>query len=147
MGGAREYPELSEDELLSAANDIFLEYDRRESEEWGIPLAAKFGSAISACRRRFGHAWYWAPIDDSDRALVTLVLHTTSERNTTFETALRTSFLKAGAFDAQGIVTVPVSRAIRMLGKLHQDQMRAVEAVVCRWLGLPYVPWAERELL
>lgn len=27
-----EYPEVSEDELLSAANDIFLEYDRRESE-------------------------------------------------------------------------------------------------------------------
>lgn len=28
-----EYPEVSEDELLSAANDIFLEYDRRETEE------------------------------------------------------------------------------------------------------------------
>ena len=27
-----EYPEVSEDELLSAADDIFLEYDRRESE-------------------------------------------------------------------------------------------------------------------
>jgi mRNA interferase MazF len=79
------------------------------------------------------------PIGDSDRALVTLVPHTTSARNTTFETAFRTSFLKAGAFDAQGIVTVPVSRAIRLLGKLNQDQMRAVEAVVCHWLGLPYV--------
>jgi hypothetical protein len=28
-----EYPEASEDELLSAANDIFLDYDRRESGE------------------------------------------------------------------------------------------------------------------
>jgi hypothetical protein len=28
-----EYPEVPEDELLSAANDIFLDYDRRESEE------------------------------------------------------------------------------------------------------------------
>ena len=80
------------------------------------------------------------PIGDSDRALVTLVPHTTSVRDTTFETALPTPFLKAGAFDAQGIVTVPVSRAIRLLGRLNQDQMRSVEGVVCRWLGLPCVP-------
>ena len=77
------------------------------------------------------------PIGDSDRALVTLVPHTTSVRDTTFEAPVPTSFLKTGAFDAQGIVTVPVSRAIRLLGKLNQDQMRSVEVVVCRWLGLP----------
>ena len=28
-----EYSAVSEDELLSAANDIFLDYDQRESEE------------------------------------------------------------------------------------------------------------------
>lgn len=77
------------------------------------------------------------PLDDSDRALVTLVPHTTSVRASSFETAILTSFLKPGAFDAQGLVTVPVSRAIRLLGTLKQDQMHSVEAAVCRWLGLP----------
>ena len=28
-----EYPKLSEDELLSAADEVFLEYDRREVDE------------------------------------------------------------------------------------------------------------------
>ena len=28
-----EYPQLAEDELLSAADEVFLEYDRREVEE------------------------------------------------------------------------------------------------------------------
>ena len=28
-----EYPQLSEDELLSAADEVFLEYDRREVKE------------------------------------------------------------------------------------------------------------------
>ena len=77
------------------------------------------------------------PIGDADRALVTLVPHTTSVRDTVFETAVPTSFLKPGAFDAQGLVTVPVNRAIRLLGKLNHDQMQAVEGAVCRWLGLP----------
>ena len=77
------------------------------------------------------------PIDDSDRALFTMVPHTTSTRDTAFEAAVPTSFLKPGAFDAQGIVTVPVNRAIRSLGKLNPDQMRGVEFAVCRWLGLP----------
>ncbi|HET8760435.1 MAG TPA: type II toxin-antitoxin system PemK/MazF family toxin [Nitrospiria bacterium] len=78
-----------------------------------------------------------ATIDDSDRALLTMVPHTTSVRGTAFEVAVPTSFLKPGAFDAQGLVTVPVSRAIRLLGKLNPDQMRGVELAVCHWLGLP----------
>ena len=77
------------------------------------------------------------PVGDSDRALVTLVPHTTSARDTSFESVVPTPFLKPGAFDAQGLVTVPVNRAIRLLGKLNHDQMRAVEVAVCRWLGLP----------
>jgi mRNA interferase MazF len=80
-----------------------------------------------------------APIGDSDRALVTLVPHTTSTRNTSFESAVPTPFLKPGAFDAQGLVTVPVNRAIRLLGKLSHDQLRSVELAVCRWLELPCV--------
>jgi mRNA interferase MazF len=76
-------------------------------------------------------------IGDSDRALVALVPHTTSARGTAFEAAVTTPFLKSGVFDAQGIVTVPVNRAIRLLGKLNSDQMRIVETSLCDWLGLP----------
>lgn len=79
-----------------------------------------------------------SPIDDNDRALVTLVPHTTSTRGTRFEATVATHYLKSGAFDAQGLVTVPVNRAIRTLGRLTDEQMRIVEAAVCRWLELPY---------
>jgi mRNA interferase MazF len=76
-------------------------------------------------------------IGDSDRALVTLVPHTTSTRGTDFEAAVNPSFLKAGAFDAQGLVTIVARHAIRHLGTLAPEQMRAVEQAVCRWLELP----------
>jgi mRNA interferase MazF len=76
-------------------------------------------------------------IGDTDRALVTLVPHTTSTRQTDFEAVVSTAFLKSGAFDAQGLVTVPVSRAIRLLGALNQGDMRLVEKALCRWLQLP----------
>jgi mRNA interferase MazF len=76
-------------------------------------------------------------IGDTDRAIVTLVPHTTSTRNTTFEAVISSNFLKSGAFDAQGIVTVPVNRAIRALGALSVEQLRVVELAVCRWLELP----------
>ncbi len=78
-----------------------------------------------------------ARVGDTDRALVTLVPHTTSTRATAFEAAVKTHFLKQGAFDAQGLVTVPVSRAIRLLGSLDESQMRPVEQAICRWLALP----------
>ena len=78
-----------------------------------------------------------ARISDADRALLTLVPHTTSTRTTTFEAAVKTHFLKLGAFDTQGIVTVPVSRAIRLLGSLRVEEMRSVEQALCRWLELP----------
>jgi mRNA interferase MazF len=47
------------------------------------------------------------PIEPVDRVLVTLVPHATSVQNTRFEVAARSSFLKAGVFDAQQILTVP----------------------------------------
>lgn len=76
-------------------------------------------------------------ISDIDRALVTLVPHTTSTRATSFEASVPTPFLRAGAFDVQGLATVPVTRAIRLLGKLNQEQLRSVEVALCRWLDLP----------
>lgn len=55
------------------------------------------------------------PAADVDRALVTMVPHTTSLRGSRFEVATATPFLKAGGFDAQGLVTVPHLRLVRSL--------------------------------
>lgn len=76
------------------------------------------------------------PAGDADRALVALVPHTTSRRGTQFECPLETRFLKAGTFDAQGILTVPEAKLLRRLGTLRPEQMAAVEEVMKRWLGL-----------
>jgi mRNA interferase MazF len=76
------------------------------------------------------------PLEESDRSLVTLVPHTTSLRQSRFEVAASPRFLRPGAFDAQGIVTVPKVRLMNRLGALSAEQMRAVEKGVCLWLGL-----------
>jgi mRNA interferase MazF len=76
------------------------------------------------------------PAGDADRALVTMVPHTTSLRGSRFEVELRVSFLKPGGFDAQGLVTVPFPRLVRSIGQLRAPEMTRVEEVVCRWLGI-----------
>ena len=80
------------------------------------------------------------PARDEDRSLVTLVPHTTSVRGSRFECKVPVPFLRAGAFDAQNIVTVPIPRLLRCLGSLKQQQIAQVEEVVCRWLGLREAP-------
>ena len=74
---------------------------------------------------------------DQDRALITLVPHTTSMRKSSYEAVVAVPFLKSGAFDAQGLVTVPPVRLIRRLGRLNVGQLAQVEVAVCSWLGLP----------
>jgi mRNA interferase MazF len=76
------------------------------------------------------------PIADTDRALHTLVPHTTALRGTRFEVEIRVPFLRPGGFDAQGIVTVPTAKLIRRLGRLRLGQMSPVQDRVQRWLGL-----------
>jgi mRNA interferase MazF len=73
---------------------------------------------------------------DLDRALVTMVPHTTSVRGSKFEVAVHARFLKAGAFDAQGLVTVPHAWLVRPIGTLAAIQLQQVEAAVRAWLGL-----------
>lgn len=46
------------------------------------------------------------PYSDTERALVTLVPHTTSRRESRFEVPVTVRYLRSGAFDAQGVVTV-----------------------------------------
>jgi mRNA interferase MazF len=71
-----------------------------------------------------------------DRVLVTLVPHTTSIQGTRFEVVIAKPFLKPGAFDAQGLVTVATARLLRKLGDLQQAEMALIEEAVKRWLGL-----------
>lgn len=75
------------------------------------------------------------PIDGDERALTTLVPHTTSVRRTRFETTSHVRWLKEGAFDAQGIGTYPTVKLIKRLGTLPTDQLNAVEQCVLNWLG------------
>lgn len=75
------------------------------------------------------------PFADTDRAVVTVVFHSTALRGSQFEIAFRVPFLKDGAFIAQSIATYPTTRAIRRLGALTSEQITTVEAAVFRWLG------------
>ena len=74
--------------------------------------------------------------DSQDRALVTLVPHTTSVRATRFEVSVPKRFLKTGVFDPQGLVTVAPPRLLRKLGQLQLAEMALVEEGLKRWLGL-----------
>jgi mRNA interferase MazF len=76
------------------------------------------------------------PAGLQDRALATLVPHTTSTRGSQFEVSVKARFLKPGAFDAQNLVTIPHAKLIRKLGVLRSDQFALVEDAVRWWLGL-----------
>jgi len=73
---------------------------------------------------------------DQDRALATLVPHTTSARNSRFEVKVKVSFLREGVFDAQSLVTIPHAKLVRKLGNLQAAQLVEVERAVAQWLGL-----------
>ena len=76
------------------------------------------------------------PLEGSDRSLVTVVPHTTALRQSRFEVTVPAKFLRPGAFDTQGIVSVPTVRLMNRLGTLTLDQIRSVEKGVCAWLGI-----------
>ena len=56
------------------------------------------------------------PAADTDRALATLVPHTTSVRGSRFEAVVSVPFLKSGAFDAQNVITIPHAKLLRVFG-------------------------------
>ena len=75
------------------------------------------------------------PFADTDRAVITVVFHSTTLRGSQFEVNLQVPFLKDGAFIAQSIATYPTVRAIRKLGALNSTQLAEVEGAVFKWLG------------
>jgi mRNA interferase MazF len=76
------------------------------------------------------------PVSDEDRALVTLVPHTTKARGSRFEVNVETRFLRPGVFDAQNLVTIPHIKLIKKLGTLPVKQLEQVEEAILFWLGL-----------
>jgi mRNA interferase MazF len=85
------------------------------------------------------------PALDQDRALATLIPHTTSPRGSRFEVHIKAKFLREGAFDVQNIVTVPHAKLLRKLGSLTPEQMVEVEDVLLFWLGFEEADTEEDE--
>ncbi len=76
------------------------------------------------------------PAEDIDRALASLVPHTTSVRGSRFEVKIKARYLKDGAFDAQNLVTIPHAKLIRKLGTLQPTELSLIEDAVRLWLSL-----------
>ena len=70
-----------------------------------------------------------------DRALATLIPHTTRPRGSRFEVKIQIRFLKPGAFDVQNLITIPHAKLLRKLGKLDSEQLAQVEDALLFWLG------------
>jgi mRNA interferase MazF len=73
---------------------------------------------------------------DKDRAIVTVVPHTTEIRESPFEIVVQAPFLRPGAFLVQGVSTYPKAWAIRRLGALRAEQVEAVTNGLAAWLGI-----------
>ena len=84
------------------------------------------------------------PFGESDRALVTVVFHTTALRGSAYEVKVPVPFLKDGAFLAQSVATYPTARAIRRLGRLDASLFARVEQVDSTLLNL--IKWSRRFL-
>jgi mRNA interferase MazF len=76
------------------------------------------------------------PALEQDRALITLVPHTTSARGSRFEVDAKVKFLRRGVFDVQNLVTIPEAKLMRKLGALSPTQISLVENILRFWLGL-----------
>ena len=73
---------------------------------------------------------------DADRALITVISHTTKIRGSKFEMSVSAPFLKPGAFVVQSVTTIPAKLALRRLGTLSAEELKAIEEGVRHWLAL-----------
>jgi mRNA interferase MazF len=55
-------------------------------------------------------------VEGDERALVTIVTHTTSPRGTPYEVDVKAKYLQPGVFDGQNIVTIPRPKFVKKLG-------------------------------
>lgn len=73
---------------------------------------------------------------DEERAVVTYVLRTTSRRGTQYEVPHAARGMLEGAFDAQGIGSIPDVKLERRLGVVDPATLAQVEEAVRAWLAL-----------
>ena len=73
---------------------------------------------------------------DHERAVVTYVPRTTHLRQTRFEVPHHATGFQPGAFDAQGIGSIPEVKLVRRLGVLDSALVQQIEAALKRWLAL-----------
>ena len=71
-----------------------------------------------------------------DRALATLVPHTTSPRGSRFEVDVKVRFWKPGAFDVQNLVTISHSKLLRKLGNWTQSSYHGLKIFYFSGWGL-----------
>lgn len=74
--------------------------------------------------------------NDEERALYAVVPHTTALRGGRFEVSVDVPWLKAGAFDLQGIRSLPGSVFVKRLGALSEAQLAGVTQTAKVWLGI-----------
>lgn len=85
------------------------------------------------------------PALEQDRALATLIPHTTSPRGSRFEVKIDINFLRTGVFDVQNIITIPHTKLLRKLGSLTPEQLAKVEETLLFWLGFKEASTEEEE--
>ncbi len=85
------------------------------------------------------------PATQQDRALATLIPHTTSLRGSRFEVEIKVNFLRAGPFDVQNIITIPHAKLLRKLGSLTHEQVADVEKALLFWLGCEEASFEDKE--
>ncbi len=73
---------------------------------------------------------------DNERAVVTFVGCTTSLRDTDYEVPHTAARFDAGAFDTQGINTLPDVHLVRRLATCDPATLAQVEKAVMKWLAL-----------
>jgi mRNA interferase MazF len=73
---------------------------------------------------------------NDERAVVTCVLRTTSVRGTQYEVPHSSRSMQEGAFDAQGIASIPDVKLERRLGVVDAATLTKVEDAVRSWLSL-----------
>jgi mRNA interferase MazF len=74
---------------------------------------------------------------DHERAVVTYVPRTTHLRQTRFEVSHSARGFEPGAFDVQGVGSIPEVKLERRVGTAEVPVLQRVEAALKVWLSLP----------
>ena len=74
--------------------------------------------------------------NDEDLALVTIIPHTTALRGNSWEITIEKPFLKSGVFHLQQVQSISLSKLMRRLGYLTQEEWGTIGARLALRLGL-----------